>query len=170
MFRVSLILVVLLLTVLQSYAMDYTVGTTSESVKLHYPISSITVINTHSSNSLFFNDYGGVALNRTASDASTTAGSAVVDLGTDVKALGIKEGDLISMSTTNAGLYSIKSISGDTITLLVNMATTQSGDQSYAIKSREIAPGESLTFKVNTNQFSFKGSASGTTFKVFVSY
>lgn len=167
-----LLIAIALLSPLALQAKDYAVGTTSESITFPLPTKSVVVVNDHASATLYVNFKGSTALNRAATDATTTASSAVVDLGTDAATLGIKVGDLIELDegNSNDGLYSIVAVSGDDITLSATLPTAVAGTQDYEINSVEVKAGESYTFNGNAKTLAFIGSGAATTFRVEVVY
>lgn len=133
---------------------------------------TITISNTHATQSLYVSTNGLVPMVIAGTDATTTAGSAVIGLGTSASGLGISEGDFITLNEgdANDGVYVITDVSGNFITVGTALAVDHSGNQNYAIQSPVVGPGEKITFTVGTKTFSMKASGASTTAKVYITY
>lgn len=162
-------------TINHAPAWSGTVGTTSQTLKFPKPPSSVTVINTDSTDNLYVNFAGNLALNQDQATGKTTAGDATFQFHTDVSTWGLQVGDIVYMDTGdgNDGAYAIigvSNISANEVELDHAPTVTANYTQEYTVQSFLLAAGESVTVSTGSQFFALIGDTSAVTYKVMVTY
>lgn len=158
------------------FGASFNVGTTSISVTLPRQTLSVRVINddTTATDLVYVNPTGNVALNINNDNATTTAGSKIINLNLSLSDFDIEIGQLIVLDEgdANDGIYAVIRLDGTTtVHLDRNLTVSHSGNQDFKITSPSIRGTQGKhTFFSGSKEFSFIATTSATPIRIEVAY